>query len=180
MRIDGAHLFRELGKLFWGQRGDGHIGHGGFCLGVCLLGQVTLVRLGIVEGCGKDLLVFFAKALVHSGVHQHDKWGIDVVGLGDEFLNFLELHVVEQVDRALLRIKSALLQRSEELAKSQWRGVGANRFPSGDVHFVLHSAHLHAFQIIGALDHFLAVRQLAKAVFPVTHSLNADFAQAVE
>ena len=88
-------------------------------------------------------------------------------------LHLVELGGDDHRQRVLLAVHRALLQGGEHLGEGHGRGDDAEALVGGDVHRVLHGAHLQAPEVLGALHVALAVGHVAEAVLRPRQRLEA-------
>jgi hypothetical protein len=161
-RGQGGH---ELGLVHVVDHGHALGAQVGHALGIVFV-HTGAVGLGaFLGGIEESLLVGGAELVKSRLVHHEDAGRIHMAREREVLLHLVELGRDDDGQRVLLAVHGALLQGGEHLGEGHGRGDDAKALVGGDVHGVLHGAHLQALEVAGLLHVALAVGHVAKAVF---------------
>jgi hypothetical protein len=123
----------------------------------------ALVVLGLGGGVLQQLLLGW-RQLFPEALAGLDRVGrVDMVGLADELVHFVQLAGQDHRIRVLLAVDRLVLQRTVELGKRHRDRVSLEGLEGLDEHRVRDHAQLQAVQVLALQDRPLAVGDVAKA-----------------
>ena len=142
-----------------------------------LIAKLVLFLAGGVGGFCDDRLQILRKAFKEGFVDGSDASRVEMSRQGEVILYLLKTRGLDQKERVLLAVHSALLQSGEQFRKRHRCGGCTQMREGAHVDAVFHGPDLQIPEIVGSVDRVGAVGDMADAVFHVGEVDQADVAQ---